>query len=198
MKKIFLLFPAIFFIAGTLSACTPAGHPNILLFTHRLADISGETVELSDYMIIDGKYKLLFEKDASPVLLTAEENEKGEIVKVHLSLSKVDENGKAKTPTDIEAQFYKEKTAELLYAFTLLDEETCRKTAEKILPIKSDDFLKTGELTLDIENFHLVYYSNKICCRFSVTNTFLEKTETTQKPSSRPFYEVTANVSENS
>lgn len=198
MKRLFSLFLAIFFIAGTLSACTPAGHPNILLFTRRLADISGEAVELSDYMIIDGKYKLLFEKESFPVLLTAEENEKGEIVKVHLSLSKVDENGKAKVPTDIETQFYKEKTAELLYAFTLLDEAVCRETAEKILPLKSDDFLKTGELTLDIENFHLVYYSNKICCRFSVTNTFLEKTEATEKPSSRPFYEVTANVSQDS
>jgi len=195
MKKTSLLFLSVLLIF-TLSACTPVGHPNILLFTHRLADISGEAVELSDYIITDRKYKLLFERESFPVLLTAEENEKGEIVKVHLSLSKVDENGKEKAPTDIGTQFYKEKAVQLLYAFTLFDEELCREKAEKILPLKSEDFLKTGELTLDTDNFHLVYYSNKICCRFSVTNTFLEKTEVTEKPSSRPFYEVTANVSE--
>lgn len=196
MKKILCLFPVIFLLTAVLSACTPTAHPDILHFTDRFSDISGEAVELSDYTIADGKYKLLFENEEFAVLLSAEENENGEIVKVHLTLSKLDEDGKEKKPTDIGTQFYKEKITQLLCAFTFLDEDICRNATEKILPLKSEDLLKTGELTMDIENYHLVFYSNRICCRFSVTNTFLEKTEVTQKPESRPFYEVTANVAQ--
>ncbi len=194
MKKIPLLFVSLFFITTALSACTPVGHPNILLFTHRFSDINEEEIKISDFMIIDDRYKLLFEKEGFSVLLTAEENEKGEIKKVHLSFAKIDENGKEKAPTDAEAEFYKEKAYQLLYAFTVRDENQCRETAEKILPLKSEDFLKTGELTMNKDNLHLVYYSNKICCRLTVTNTYLEKIEATQKPVSEPLYEVTANI----
>jgi len=196
MKRIFPLFILSFFLTFTLSACSPVGHVNILLFTDKLNDISGEAVELSDYIITDKRYRLLFEEEAFPILLTAEENDKGEIIRVNLSLSKVDEKGKALSPEDLKTGLYLKRAKQMLFAFTLWDEETCAETAEKILPLKSEDFLKTGELTMDNENFHLVYYSNKICCRFSVTNTFLEKTELTEKPSSRPFYEVTANISD--
>ncbi len=194
MKRTPLLLVCIFLLVTVLCACSPVGHPNILLLSHRLSGISNENINVSDFIIIDGKYKLLFEKDGFSVLLTAEENEKGEIGKAHLSFSKIDENGKTKAPTDGEIIYYKEKVCQLLYAFTLRDEAQSRETAEKILPLKSEDFLRTGELTLDKDNYHLVYYSNEICCRFSVTNTYLEKVEATEKPVSEPAYEATANI----
>lgn len=194
MKRILTLFVLSFFLSFALSACSPTGHVNILLFTDKLNDISGEAVELSDYTITDKRYRLLFEQEGFPVLLTAEENDKGEIKRVNLSFSKVDEKGKALSPEALKPGLYLKRATQMLFAFTLFDEEICAETAEKILPLKSEDFLRTGELTLDYEYFHLVYYSNKICCRFSVTNTFLEKTEVTEKPVSKPFYEVTANI----
>lgn len=196
MKKILLLLTLPFLLTATLSACAPVGHPNILLFTRRFSDISRKEISVSDFIIIDGDYKHLFEKDGFCVLLTAEKNEKEELLKIHLSFAKIDENGKEKIPTDAETEFYKEKICQAMYAFTVKDEDQCRETAEKILPLKSEDFLKTGELTMDKDNFHLVYYSNKICCRFTVTNTYLEEIESTQKPVSVPLYGVTANVAD--
>ena len=168
MKRLYFIFIPFVFIY-LLSACTPAGHMNILLFTDRLSDITDETRTLSDYIIADEKYKLLIENDIIPLLLTAEENDKGELVRVNLSLSKVDENGKPVKPTDEAAVIYFQKAVQLLEAFTLLDEEKCSETAEKILPLKGEDLLKTGELTYDTENYHLVYYSNKIFLSYRKT-----------------------------
>lgn len=194
MKKIFSLTVLAVAFSCALTACAPTDYPDIIYFTKKLNSLTGEQLELSDYRLYSHEYKYIFEKDGACALLVAEENENGKIKKVRLSLSKADENSQIKAITGSEAEFYKEKVCQILSAFTLFEKEKSRGLTEKILPSKSEDFSKTGEYTLDEENYHLVYYSNKICCQFTVTNTYLEKTESTEKPVSRPLYEVTANV----
>lgn len=198
MKKASVCFFIFLLLTSLLCACAPVGQMNILLFTDNLNSINkDEAVSLSNYTLKDGCYKLLFtNEEGCKVLLTLEENEKGEIKKIRLTLSKTDENGKPITLTDKQTEFYIRKVRQALSAFTLFEEEKCKEITEKILPLKSGDFSKTGELTMETENFHLVYYSNKICCQFSAANTFLEKTEATEKPVSKPLYEMTANVSQ--
>ena len=170
---------------------------NILLFTDNFNSLSKkEIISLSDYAVKDGCYKVILRENDCRVLLTAEENEKGEIKKIRLTLSKTDENGKQVTLSDSQTAFFIKTVNQALSAFTLFEKEECRELTEKILPLKSNDFSKTGELTMEAENFHLVYYSNKICCQFSATDTFLEKTEPSEKPVSKPLFEVTANISQ--
>lgn len=195
MKKITLLPFLISLCSIVLSACTPEGNCNILLFTDTLNRINGNRlISLSSYIADDDGYRLLLKSEEKEVLLTATENEKGEITKIRLSVSKLDEKGQIKAVTPGQGEFFRSEAAKALEAFTLSEKKKCEEAVKKILPLKSEDFSKTGELTLDIEEYHLVYYSNKICCQFTVTNSFLEPTETTHKPESRPLYGVTANT----
>ena len=182
MKKAFFIFILTFSMCFVFSGCSPTGYCNILLFTDRLCEISGENISLESYSISNGSFRLVAAKDSARVLITCTENENAELKRVAVTLSKVDEGLNVSAPDGNSISLYRQKVKEAIYAFTLFDEEKSRELAEKILPLKSDDFLREGELTLDIDNFHLVYYSNKLCCRFTVTDTFLEKTQVTQKP----------------
>ncbi len=193
MKKVITLFAALICVCS-LSACTPAGSSNLLLFTEKLNAVSDEKISLTDFVTDGSSYRTVFSRGNTELLLTAETNEKNEIKKMRLTISKIDETGSYKSPTDAEADFFRQKATLMLTAFTLFEKEKSTAITEKILPSKGEDLLRTGELTTDTDNFHIVYYSNRICCQFTVTNTFLEKTEITEKPVSRPLYEVTANV----
>ena len=195
MKKAVLLPLLIALCSVLLSACTPEGYCNILLFTDNLNRINGnKLLSLSSYTVEDNCYKLLLKNEDSLVLLTAEENEKGEIKKVRLTVSKADEKGNIISVSPTQGEFYRSEAAKALEAFTLMEKGKCEETVKKILPMKSEDFSRTGELTMDVEDYHLIYYSNKICCQFTVTNRFLEQTESTRKPESKPLYGVTANT----
>ncbi len=187
MKKTFLIFMMSICISFLFSGCSPSGYCNILLFTDRLSFISGEKLTIEDYSLSGSTFRLIKEKDGTQVLTTCKENENSELVKVAVTVSKLDEKGKAKALDSQELLFYRQKVMEAIYAFTLFDEEKSREISEKILPLKSEDFLREGELTMEADNFHFVYYSNKLCCRFTVTDTYLEKTEITEKPVSKPL-----------
>lgn len=193
MKKVIALL-TVSICLFSLTACTPTGNSNIFLFTEKLAYLSPEEISLTDFIKEENSYKTVLCREDNELLLTLEENSYGEIIKVRLSFSKLDEKGSYLTPTDIQADFFREKATLVIMAFTLYEKEKSLEITEKILPSEGDDLLRTGELTTDTDNFHIVYYSNRICCQFTVTNTFLEKTEITEKPVSRPLYEVTANV----
>lgn len=196
MKKILTDILLLIFLFVTLSACAPISHPDIFLFTDRLSKICGDSEIKADGMEVTGNiYRLLLKENQSEVLLTAEKNEKNEIKKVRLSIIKTDNKGKTKAPSQEQTDFYIKKVAEVLEAFTFFEKDRCEDIIKKILPLKGEDLLKTGELTTEADNFHLIYYSNAICCQFTVVNTFLEKTETTEKPVSKPLFDVTAKAS---
>lgn len=195
MKKTAVLPLLIALCSLVLSACTPEGYCNILLFTDNLNRINGNRLlSLSSYVLRDNSYKLLLKNEENELLLTAVENEKGNLKKIRLTVSKVDEKGNPKPVTPSHGEFFRREATKALEAFTLFEKEKCEETAKKILPLKSEGFSKTGELTLDVEEYHLVYYSNKLCCQFTVTNGYLEQTESTRKPESRPLYGATANT----
>ena len=72
-------------------------------------------------------------------------------------------------------------------AYTLCTTEKAEELTKKILPLKSKDFSKTGELNFNYNEFMLIYYSNKISCQLTVINTFLLEVPTTEKPVSKPL-----------
>lgn len=196
MKKTVIISILIIFCTSLLSACTPTGYSNILLLTDNLNSINKELdLSLESYTLKNNCYKLILSDGNSKALLSAEEDEKGNIKKVRFTLSKTDNNGNFFTPSQEQTDFYKARATEIIEAFTLFEKGQCLEITEKILPLKSDDFSKTGELTMEAENFHIVYYSNVLCCQLTVSDTYLEKTELTQKPVSKPLYEATANIS---
>lgn len=195
MKKATVLPLLLALCSILLSACAPEGYCNILLFTDNLNRINGnKALSLSSYAASDNTYRLIRQNEAGKVLFTAEENEKGELKKIRLTIAKVDEKGNPVTVTPAHGEFFRSEAAKAMEAFTLYGNEKCTETVKKILPLKSEDFSRTGELTMDAEEYHLVYYSNKLCCQFTVTNSFLEETESTRKPESRPMYGATANT----
>lgn len=187
MKKTFFVFILSMLVLFLLSGCSPSGYCNILLFTDRMNEQSDKKLSLEDYSIRAGSFSLIREKDGAEVLVALEENESSTLVKAGVTLSKLDREGNEKALGSNDILFYRHTVQEIIYAFTLFDEEKSREVAEKILPLKSEDFLREGELTMEADNFHFVYYSNKLCCRFTVTDTYLEKTEVTEKPVSKPL-----------
>lgn len=187
MKKSLFVFLLTISVLISFTGCSPTGYSNILLFTDRLSFVRNEKISLESYNISEDKYSLIIKNGETDILITAKENKNGKLKSVGVTLLKIDENGNAKHITDEAASAYKECAMQIIYAFTLFDEEKSREAAEKILPLKSKDLLRTGELTADRDNYHFVYYSNKLCCRFTVTDTYLEKTEITEKPVSRPL-----------
>lgn len=182
MKKAFFVFTAVLLCLVILAGCSASGYSNLLLFTDRLSETSGKEYSLEDYSVSGSSRFLLMQREGCDVLIRGEEDERSNLRQVSVTLSKVDEKGKGKTVSDSDALFYKSCVQQVIYAFTLFNEEKSRVLAEKILPTKGADLLRTGELTADADNFSLVYYSNGLCCRFTVTDTYLEKTEPARKP----------------
>lgn len=197
MKKISCIIICLMLCAGLLTGCAPEGHVNILLFTDNLNKINPDKkISLSDYLIQDNRYRLIVKNEEQTLLITAEENEKGEIKKIRLALSKTDEKGRLIPVESALADFFRKEAVNILMAYTLSEKNLCEETVKKILPLKNEDFSRTGELTMELEEYHLVYYSNKICSQFTVTNTYLEKTDITEKPVSKPLFGVTATAVE--
>ncbi len=187
MKKTFFVFMLSLLVLFLLSGCSPSGYCNILLFTDRLSEISGESYSLEDYSLKGSSFSLIKEKEGAEVLIALQENDNSDLVKAAVTVSKLDEEGGEKVLDSNDILFYRQTVQEIIYAFTLFDEIKSAALAEKILPLKGEGLLREGELTMEAENFHFVYYSNKLCCRFTVTDTYLEKTEITEKPVSKPL-----------
>lgn len=195
MKRLFLL-PGLIFSLLFLCSCGHDDTVNLLHFTDNLNKLnSQQEIELSDYLIDGSSYKLILKEDSFPLLLVLDEDENGKIKKVRLTLSKTDDSGNIKEINDKECAFFLKNAAEILSAFTFFEKEECEALLSRFLPQKAADYSKTGELTTEKENFHLVYYSNKICCQFFVSDTFLEKTSVTQKPVSKSTYAETTTAS---
>lgn len=188
MKRLFLL-PCIISFILFLCSCGHDDTVNLLHFTDNLNKIKGqEEIKLSDYLIDGSTCKLILKEDDALLLLVLDEDENGKIKKVRLTLSKTDDNGIIKEISNQECAFFLKNAAEILSAFTFFEKEECEALLSQFLPQKAADYSKTGELTTEKENFHLVYYSNKICCQFFVSDTFLEKTSVTKKPVSNASY----------
>ncbi len=180
MKKLFTVISTAV-ICLSLSGCYKGEEVNLLLFTDNLNNIKQEQISLSDYFIENGSYKLILQGDI-PVLVTAEEAENKVIKKVRLTISKADNNGNIKAVADSEAEFFSKEATDILEAFTMYEKQECEKIISRLIPDNGEDFSKSGELTAEINNFCLVYYSNKICSQFFVVNTFYEEIESTSKP----------------
>lgn len=187
MKKAFFVLVLTIGIAFLLSACSVSGYCNILLFTDRMNEISGEELSLEAYTIKDSTFRYVAQSDGARVLITCRENESTDLLQVGVSIAKLDEKGNTVQPDSKTLELYRKKVEQAIYAFTLFDKEKSSEICKKILPLKSEDFLREGELTMEADNFHLVYYSNKLCCRLTITDTYLEKTEVTQKPDAPSF-----------
>lgn len=184
--KSFIAFLLILCLLFSLCACNSPQSVNLLLFTDNLNALSGEgEISLSDYLIKGSTYRLLMEKDDCALLLVLMENEEGKIKKVRLTLSKTDDTGNIKAVSEKERLHFFKVATDVLSAFTYFEKEDCEALLFSLLPKSKEAFSSSGELTADRENFHLVYYSNKICSQFIISDSFLEKTPVTQKPENK-------------
>ena len=181
MKKLLSLTLTII-MCFSFSACYKADEMNLLMFTDNLNSIEGRNeISLSDFFIVDGSFRLIVE-EASPLLITAEEDENRVLKKIRLTVSKADNKGNIIALTDSEASAFFKQATDILEAFTMYEKQECETLLKDLIPKNASDFSKTGELVTTKDNFHLVYYSNKICSQFFVTNTYYEKIESTTKP----------------
>lgn len=195
MKKVFVILSVLCIF--TLSACAHIEPVNLLHFTDNLNDSYGYgRVSLSDYMIKDGEYTLLLKEGATEFLLTLSENEEGKIKSIRFTVGKTDDKGKFKAISDEAAKLYYENAAHILSAFSMFDYDECAGILSQLIPRSGSDFSKTGELTAQWNNFSLAYYSNGLCCQLYATDNYLEETESTSKPVSRPAYGQTAHIRE--
>ena len=182
MKKILIcILPLI--MSLSLYGCYQGESVNLLHFTDNLNRIrdTEEQIELSDYIIHKGSYKLIFNGEV-PLLLTLEGDKNSKIKKVRLTVGKTDETGSTVPISDSSAAAFNKTACEVLEAFTFMSKEECKEIVSSLIPSDGANFSKTGEITTDKSYFHFVCYSNKLCLQFFAVNTFLEETEITSKP----------------
>lgn len=181
MKKLLSLFLTML-MCFSFTGCYKGEEVNLLLFTDNLNDIDDrKEISLSDYFIDDGCYKLIIQED-TPLLVTLQEDENKVIKKIRLTVIKADDKGNIIALTDSDASAFLRQATDILEAFTMYEKQECETLLKDLIPKNASDFSKTGELVTTKDNFHLVYYSNKICSQFFVTNTYYEKIESTTKP----------------
>lgn len=193
MKK--LVLSVLMLCVFSLTACSHTESVNLFHFTENLnASYGYERASLSDYMIKDGEYTLLFNDRGTQLLLTLFENEQTKIKKFRLTVSKTDNSGKPKVLSDDEAELFFDCALHTLSAYSIKEKADCESILRELLPQSGKDCSKIGELTASWHNFSLVFYSNELCCQFFVTDNYLEAPEETSKPVSRPLYGQTANT----
>ena len=181
MKKLFSVMLSLA-MCFSFSACCKSGEMNLLMFTDNLNSIEGrKEISLSDFFVLDGCYKLIVE-DGATLLITAEEDENKVLKKIRLTISKADDKGNIRALSESEASAFNKQATDILEAFTMYERTECEDVLKDLIPKNAEAFSKEGELVTEKENFHLVYYSNKICSQFFVTDTYYEKTESTTKP----------------
>lgn len=167
-----------FLIILSFTACTAGEFRNIISFIDTYNELSDIKLSLSDFIVSDKDYTALIENNMS---LNLKEDKDGRIYMCRLAINK-SENAADYCGTYTEVllnvirtycSYDTSKALEIIKAFSFDNKET---------------LMSTGELTLNSENFSFVYYSNEVTSEFRITNTYLKKTETTEKPVSKPYY----------
>ncbi len=165
---------------------------NLSLFNDNLCRVQEKNVySLSDYIIAEGEYKLYIKKSDSKFLLTAQANERSQLERLRLTVSKLNENGNKKSISDSEADLFRQTAKDVLMAYTYFENEKCDEILNSLLPFSGKDFEKTAETRLNCDNYTLIFYSNDIACQLMLSCDFLYEYETTEKPTSKPSFDIT-------
>lgn len=174
-----LKFGLCFFIIVSFSACSMGEFRNIISFIDSYNSCSDNTLSLSDFSFKDNEYTAFLENYIM-LSLTEDENDKITLCRIVMPESEAQSSKTRddfrKTLRDVIVSYCGFKTEEaeaVIEAFSLGDDEV---------------FLKKGELTMRMDNFYFICYANEITFEMRIINTYLNETEPTEKPVSKPYY----------
>lgn len=177
----------------SFAGCSKDSFTDIYAFTYYYNKFTDECrLSLEDYLLHNGTYSTVLEKNGIRLHLALKEADNGKIEEIRLLAAKVDENGNKRDITAAECDFFCERLRAVLSAYTTLGEEGCEAIIGDMRLENPSQFSSEGELTLTKGDWHTVYYSNALASVFTVTNIHLRPVEKTEKPVSKPDFGNTA------
>ena len=168
-----------FFIILTLAACTKGEFRNIVSFTDSYNEFAETKISLSDYIISDSDYIALTDKNISIVLKEADS-------RIYTCRVIITKNNRQ--ISEDSAVNFRETIRNVLMAYCNCSASESLEILKALSLEDNATLSKQGELTLSEGNLYFVYYSNEITSEFRITNTYLQKIDTTEKPVSKPYY----------
>ena len=176
-----------FIILLSFVSCGKSEFMNLYSFTEHYNKTSSESISISDFCFQpDDKqcYTAFLGSEGAEILLTLKSEKTDIIEEIRLSLVKEQSRSPAISQTDL----FIEILRNTLYAFCSYTEEETENIISAFELGNPQTFIKEGELTLTVGNFHFVYYSTELISQIMIYNTYLHKIEATEKPVSKPYY----------
>lgn len=197
MKKTITRLSVLILTFSMLTACTRSQFMDLSGFIYRFNRISHEDVELEDVYFYSDEGREVYEffiEDDNPTVVVKLISDSGRISQVRVALSKISPQGVSEA---VSAETVNEFTKTLecaVVAYCGFDKDRVRVLLNDFGIYNAETYKKQGELTVRADNFHLVYYSDALICEMILYNTYLETTENTEKPESKPAFGNTTNV----
>ncbi len=197
MKKTIIKLSALLMIFSILTACSKNQFMDLSGFIFGFNRVSDEEIEFEDIYSYtdegDGVFEIFFDEDEPGVVMKLiTENDR--IKQIRIAIAKVDGNGHLIAPSTETVRDFIEIAESAMRAYCSYEKEKAESILENFGLYNIENYRKEGELTLNEGDFSFVYYSDSFVCDFMISNVFLHKTETTEKPQSKPAYGNTTNV----
>ena len=172
-----------FFIVLSFVSCSKGEFRNIVSFIDSYNELTDSDLSLSDFITDFGSktdYTAIID---NCVMLNLTEGNDGNIHMCRVITDKSSGNISAET-----AEIFRQTLKLTLMAYCSFSSDEAENIIRALNLDSNETFMKQGELTLKKDNFYFVYFSDEIISEVKISNTYLLKTETTEKPVSRPYY----------
>lgn len=197
MKKTIRLLLLILLLFA-LCSCENRKSANIALFAERYNSLGEEKLSYSALSATEreGKTECSFvasadESGEKKVLVTLLADENKRIFECRLVIAKTDGQRKI-IITDEDVERFVNSCERVFCGFSGVEYEKA-KDVVSLLKIH-ENFFSSGENTAQSGEYYAVFLSNEVCCDVIFRNSYLKKTEETEKPESRAVYDNTTNI----
>lgn len=197
MKNSVIKLSVLLLIFSLFAACSKNQFMDPGGFVYAFNRVSDEEIEFEDVYIYnegsDGVFEIFFDDDdPSVVMKLITENDR--IKQIRIAIARIDGNGQPFIPSTETVREFIEITESAIRVYCGYDKAKAESVLKNFGLYNMENYSKDGELTFNDGDFSFVYYADSFVCDFMISNAFLHKTETTEKPQSKPAYGNTTNL----
>lgn len=197
MKNSIVKLSVLLLMFSVFSACSKNQFMDLGGFVYAFNRVSDKEIEFEDVYVYtdgnDGVFEIFFDDENSNVVMKLiTENDR--IKQIRIAVARVDDNSRPVVPSLETVRNFIRITDSAIRAYCRFGEGEAESVLQKFGLLNMESYSKDGELTLNEGDFSFIYHADSFVCDFMISNVFLNKTETTEKPQSKPAYGNTTNV----